>query len=79
MIFVCYHNDVILKIQQRILLCVSGSSSPKIVASDSGGFLYLLQVDSGCAKTDQQWHAHDAEAWVCAFDCTNPNVVYSGM
>ncbi|PVD38260.1 hypothetical protein C0Q70_00871 [Pomacea canaliculata] len=53
------------------------SSSPKIVVSDSSGSLSVLEAGNDFRMTSH-WHAHDYEAWICAFDMWNPEIVYSG-
>lgn len=49
-----------------------------VIASDSRGSVTLLTVtDTGITK-ERSWKAHNFEAWACAFDKWNSNVVYSG-
>lgn len=48
----------------------------KILASDSKGNISLL--DSETSSTDKQWTAHDFEAWCCAFNRYNNEIVFSG-
>ncbi|KAL8590138.1 hypothetical protein ACOMHN_010333 [Nucella lapillus] len=49
----------------------------RVVTSDSTGGLTVLEVGSE-VTTASQWHAHDFEAWICAFDQWNTDVIYSG-
>ncbi|CRK98430.1 CLUMA_CG011788, isoform A [Clunio marinus] len=51
-------------------------STSKTIASDSIGRLSLVNNES--LKIEMQWNAHDFEAWTCAFDCYNSNVIFSG-
>lgn len=51
----------------------------QLVASDSHGRLTVLQCSaSGGFDAVASWAAHSFEAWTCAFDRQQPNVVYSG-
>ncbi|KAJ6651982.1 hypothetical protein lerEdw1_015860 [Lerista edwardsae] len=52
----------------------------RLVSSDSKGRLSVLEVAESASSVAvlQQWKAHDFEAWIAAFDCWNPYVVYSG-
>ncbi|KAJ2412880.1 hypothetical protein GGI10_003413 [Coemansia sp. RSA 2530] len=54
------------------------SSSPEIVASQSDGTLRILKLGDSCVETVREWHAHDAEAWISAFDYWSTSSVYSG-
>lgn len=49
-----------------------------VLASDSRGSLTLLTVAANGIRKDRSWKAHNFEAWTCAFDKWNLNVVYSG-
>ncbi|XP_041363596.1 diphthine methyltransferase-like [Gigantopelta aegis] len=48
-----------------------------IITSDSTGSLTLFKVGSDIVVADR-WKAHDYEAWICAFNYWDGNVVYSG-
>lgn len=48
----------------------------RILASDSYGRLTL--IDESSENILLQWKCHDYEAWTCAFDNWNHNIVYSG-
>ena len=50
--------------------------SKKILASDSKGNLSMIDLET--MKVQENWAAHGFEAWTCAFDKWNENVVYSG-
>lgn len=49
-----------------------------VLASDSRGNITLLSVEQNRIVKKKSWKAHSFEAWTCAFDKWNPNVVYSG-
>lgn len=55
--------------------------SYKLIVSDSKGGLHLLTSigeHSTQLKRIHKWSAHDFEAWTCAFDRYNENLVFSG-
>ncbi|KAK7113565.1 diphthine methyltransferase-like [Littorina saxatilis] len=54
-----------------------GGSSARVVTSDSKGRVSVFDVTSDVTMTSQ-WHAHDFEAWICAFDQWNTDILYSG-
>lgn len=49
-----------------------------VIASDSRGTITLLSVTEYGISKEHSWKAHNFEAWTCAFDKWNPNVVYTG-
>lgn len=49
-----------------------------VIASDSRGSVTLLTVTETGISMERNWKAHSFEAWTCAFDKWNPNVVYTG-
>jgi diphthine methyl ester acylhydrolase len=51
--------------------------SSKVLASDSKGKISLLDF-AAQQPIVRQWKAHNFEAWTCAFDRFNENVVHSG-
>lgn len=52
----------------------------QLCVSDSLGQVTILQGDgSGLLKQTSTYKAHSYEAWVTAFDCWDPNTLYSGM
>lgn len=52
----------------------------QLCVSDSLGQVTILQGDgSGLLKQTSTYKAHGYEAWVTAFDCWDPNTLYSGM
>ncbi|XP_046361257.2 diphthine methyltransferase-like [Haliotis rufescens] len=55
----------------------SKHDSLQIVTSDSTGSLSVFDVDSDVTKVSS-WHAHEYEAWICAYDRWNEDVIYSG-
>lgn len=52
--------------------------SENLIASDSRGMVSLLTVTQTNIVKQRTWKAHSFEAWTCAFDKWNPNVVYTG-
>lgn len=50
--------------------------SKKILVSDSMG--NLSKIDLETMMLEHQWNAHGFEAWTCAFDKFQENVIYSG-
>ncbi|KAJ2078330.1 hypothetical protein H4R24_004548 [Coemansia sp. RSA 988] len=57
---------------------LDSGDSPSIVTSHSDGNLQLLEVTESAISIESQWQAHDLEAWIAAFDYSNPAVIYSG-
>lgn len=53
------------------------SERPLLTVSDSKGNITLLELNEGLT-IKQMFLAHDFEAWITAFDCWNPNTIYSG-
>lgn len=53
------------------------SNLNKALTSDSKGQITLLDLTSNKTLV-KQWKAHDFEAWTCAFDRFNCNIVFSG-
>lgn len=51
--------------------------SSNVIVSDSLGRLSLLDLENEHSVT-YQWKSHNFEAWTCAFDRFNKNIVYSG-
>jgi len=51
-------------------------SNVKICVSDSKGRISLIDVASNAVTNS--FHAHDYEAWICAFDYFHPDIVLSG-
>ncbi|GAB0092753.1 diphthine methyltransferase [Sergentomyia squamirostris] len=53
--------------------------SQKILVSDSKGCVSVLNLDnySTISRMDC-WKAHSFEAWTCAFDKNNPNIILTG-
>lgn len=52
------------------------SDSPEIVISDSKGGITVVDVNSCKVVTNFQAHMH--EAWICAFNYWDTNVIYTG-
>jgi len=51
----------------------------QIAVSDSGGCLNLVDVSKSSLQILQSWKAHEYEAWICAYNYWDPNIIYSGM
>lgn len=49
-----------------------------LICSDSRGMVSLMTVGQTQLVKERSWKAHSFEAWTCAFDKWNPNVVYTG-
>ncbi|KAI8991342.1 WD40-repeat-containing domain protein, partial [Mycotypha africana] len=67
------------------VLCLSldwanrlNASDKRVVTSHSNGDINILSPHQDAYVIEQQWHAHDLEAWITAFDYWNTNIVYSG-
>jgi diphthamide biosynthesis protein 7 len=67
------------------VLCLSldwasrvNKSDKRVVTSHSNGDINILGPTESGYAIEHQWHAHDLEAWITAFDYWNTNVVYSG-
>lgn len=54
------------------------TNSENLLASDSRGMVSLMTVTKSNIVKERSWKAHSFEAWTCAFDKWNPNVVYTG-
>jgi len=48
----------------------------KLCVSDSKGGVSIVDVTS--LRVETRFHAHDYEAWICAFDYFHPDIVFSG-
>jgi len=59
----------------NLTLSIDVNASSRVLASDSKGQITLINPD--CA-IETQWKAHEFEAWTCAFDRFNDNMIYSG-
>ena len=56
------------------------SAETRIVVSDSRGDITVLRLSSERPlEVEAQWKAHDYEAWICAFNYNNTDIIYSGM
>ncbi|ESO12261.1 hypothetical protein HELRODRAFT_93198 [Helobdella robusta] len=53
-------------------------NNPEIVVSYSNGFLATHVCTETGMNILHQWKAHDYEAWICAFNYFNSNIIYSG-
>lgn len=64
-------------VESLILSIDVEQKSSRILASDSQGRISLVDMEKE-QPIMQQWQAHEFEAWTCAFDRFNDNVVFSG-
>lgn len=53
-------------------------NTENLIASDSSGKVSLLKVTQNQIVKERTWKAHSFEAWTCAFDKWNANIVYTG-
>ncbi|XP_053987824.1 diphthine methyltransferase [Hylaeus volcanicus] len=56
----------------------NNESNPKIVVSDSKGFISLFEINENELNEINSWSAHAFEAWIAAFDYWDTNVIYTG-
>ncbi|XP_076240103.1 diphthine methyltransferase isoform X2 [Calliopsis andreniformis] len=57
---------------------VHDESNPKIVVSDSKGFVSLFEINKTELNQINSWPAHEFEAWIAAFNYWDTNVIYTG-
>lgn len=69
-------NVLTLSIDVRATLC--STNRENLVASDSRGIISLLTIGQSELINERSWQAHSFEAWTCAFDKWNPNIIYTG-
>ena len=55
------------------------SEEPQIAVSYSDGGLAIARFNGEAIDMVRSWKAHDFEAWICAFNYYNTNLVYSGL
>eukprot|EP00898_Chlorokybus_atmophyticus_P002380 jgi/Chlat1/3142/Chrsp21S03366 len=68
-----------LRLACGVLTAGSLCSAGLLVVSHSDGSLACIRQSESQLAVTQAWGAHDYEAWVAAFDCWHPDVIYSGM
>ena len=62
-----------------LALCLDwNEESKQIAVSDSHGSIWLYKLQDGLLEEEGTWSAHNFEAWICAFDDWNSNVLYTG-
>lgn len=54
------------------------SGDPRIIISESDGHIARLSLANGSVNCTEDWHAHDYEAWIAAFNYWNTEVIYTG-
>ncbi|RUS18451.1 WD repeat-containing protein 85 [Endogone sp. FLAS-F59071] len=71
----------------EVVLCLSldwsghvstADSATRITTSHSSGALSIISIDNERAQVVEQWHAHDFEAWIAAWNYWDTQIVYSG-
>ncbi|KAI8826847.1 WD40-repeat-containing domain protein [Fimicolochytrium jonesii] len=74
------HNgkDGVLNLSLEWSNRLNAEGSPRIVFSSSDGSISQLAVADGELRLLQEWHGHDYEAWIAAYNCWDTNVVYTG-
>ncbi|EDV92087.1 diphthine methyltransferase [Drosophila grimshawi] len=60
--------------------CADDADVVQLLVSDSRGNIHQLQLHAAQQKLSQLrcWHAHNFEAWTCAFDRWSPQRLYTG-
>jgi diphthamide biosynthesis protein 7 len=65
-------------------LCLSLSWSPRtdeslVAVTQANGSVAVLALDTGGELREvRTWNAHDYEAWICAYNAWQPDVLYTG-
>lgn len=72
----CEDNLLTLSLDISNDVFINGGDN--ILASDSRGSVSLLSLTPSKITKRRDWKAHSFEAWACAFDKWNGNVVYTG-
>lgn len=54
------------------------SEEPKLVTTTSDGCVQLHSLSQGHLQTVSTWKAHDYEAWICAFNYWDTNMIFTG-
>lgn len=63
--------------EENLALSIDTDEQMKRVAtSDSQGQISIIDLDT--KNIASEWKAHEFEAWSCAFDKFNSNIIYSG-
>ncbi|KAF8306969.1 WD-40 repeat-containing protein [Clavulina sp. PMI_390] len=71
----------------RNILCLSidwsgrlstSNREDSLVVSRSDGSLAIISPEESEFRVTEEWHAHDFEPWIAAWDYWNTNVIYSG-
>ncbi|XP_055611768.1 diphthine methyltransferase-like isoform X2 [Uranotaenia lowii] len=65
--------------EELLALSIDWSSEgDRALVSDSKGCISVIDVNTIGLQLLNRWTAHSFEAWACAFDRTDPNVLYTG-
>ncbi|KND04073.1 uncharacterized protein SPPG_01515 [Spizellomyces punctatus DAOM BR117] len=54
------------------------NSDPRIIISESDGNIARLSITGGSIVRSEEWHAHEFEAWISAFNYWETEIVYTG-
>lgn len=66
--------------QHKILGVAQGCSSlGSLIVSQSDGSLSLVRPRDGIMTVAENWHAHDYEPWIAAWNYWDTNVLFSGI
>lgn len=71
-------DENLLTLALDVRTTASSSHTENLIASDSHGQCSLLTVTQSNIVKERTWKAHSFEAWTCAFDKYNSNIVYTG-
>lgn len=64
--------------EQLVLSIDWASQGDRVVVSDSKGGISIISIEEQGMRLQSRWKAHSFEAWTCAFDKTDQNVLYTG-
>lgn len=85
-----FNNESLAKVdhvqvtEDQSILCLSldwagrRHDDKRVATSHSNGDISILAPTETNYAIQEQWHAHDLETWIVAFDYWNTNVLYSG-
>lgn len=71
-------DENLLALSIDVRKCNALNEKENLLASDSRGKVSLLTICPDRIVRERNWKAHSFEAWTCAFDKWNSNIVYTG-